>query len=263
MTTLASSIATAAGTFALCLTVLAAHADGSLIDQFGFLTLGPDRYADGTTVLDGESYAVVWSADGHFDGFFADGTPINSDELILQVLPIAVDGGLRSGIIFQIEETQVDELRGGSYGLFLLDTRVMSPDGTISPTPPANNTLALVNGYGLVIEGLPVVGLQTNAPVRPGLNVGYMRDPVVAAEAAPAPADVPQPSVKSIRMEGDRIVLSVENLSGFVRVQCGETLDAIGTTVTPATATSGDREDVQLVIPMTEADSGFYRVIRN
>ena len=30
----------------------------------GFSTTGPDRYADGTTVLDGEVHALVWTRSG-------------------------------------------------------------------------------------------------------------------------------------------------------------------------------------------------------
>ena len=58
-------------TFFLAIACVAgAGTDDTLI---AFSTKGPDRYADGTTVLDGECYALVWSIDGNFDGFSADG----------------------------------------------------------------------------------------------------------------------------------------------------------------------------------------------
>ena len=44
-----------------------------------FSTPGPDRYADGTVVADGECYALVWSPKGStFAGFSADGTTVSS-----------------------------------------------------------------------------------------------------------------------------------------------------------------------------------------
>ena len=43
-----------------------------------FQTTGPDKYADGETVLDGECYALVWTADGVFEG-------LNVDEYLVVV----------------------------------------------------------------------------------------------------------------------------------------------------------------------------------
>lgn len=46
--------------------------------RISFYTEGPDRYSDGTVVLDGESYALVWSKDGQFDGFTASGRSVDA-----------------------------------------------------------------------------------------------------------------------------------------------------------------------------------------
>ena len=45
-----------------------------------FSTEGPDRYMDGSVVLDGECYALVWSTDGVFEGFSADGAALDLAE---------------------------------------------------------------------------------------------------------------------------------------------------------------------------------------
>ena len=46
----------------------------------GFSTKGPDRSADGTPVLDGEVYALVWTRSGTaFAGFNVDGTLVDQD----------------------------------------------------------------------------------------------------------------------------------------------------------------------------------------
>ena len=50
-----------------------------------FSTKGPDTYLDGSVVLDGECYALVWSKDGVFDGFNAKGECIDAlDRIVLQ-----------------------------------------------------------------------------------------------------------------------------------------------------------------------------------
>ena len=53
-----------------------------------FSTPGPDRYADGSLVLDGECYALVWSPKGTaFAGFNADGTVVSSNDRIVLAAP--------------------------------------------------------------------------------------------------------------------------------------------------------------------------------
>ena len=227
-----------------------------------FCTVGPDTYADGSTVLDGENYMLAWTSDGNFDGLYADGTPVNPEERVLLFAP-AQDGRLL-GAIFEVPADLADSLRGGTYSIFLLDTRVQAADGTISPRPAVDNTLALVNGYGVVVEGWPVSGSQrpTGELVRSSNNVGYVRT-AQATTAAPPPQGVEQPRVKAIRIENDRAIITFENLKGFVRVQGGATIDDIGDTVGPATETDGNGGDVEIVAPSTGADSGFFRVLRN
>ena len=61
---------------------------------------------------------------------------------------------------------------------------------------------------------------------------------------------------------GDRAVLTVENLPGFIRVHGGETLDSVGSTVSPAMETKGGA-DVEMVAPVAGKESGFFRVLRN
>lgn len=69
--------------------------------RLSFSTKGPDRYADGSVVLDGECYALVWSKDGNFDGFAANGECIDDCDRIVLIAPIAKDGRCPS-VLFQI-----------------------------------------------------------------------------------------------------------------------------------------------------------------
>ena len=66
-----------------------AAVDDTLIS---FSTPGPDKYADGTDVLPGEVYALVWSADGQFDGIKADGTTVDPADKVVLLAGVAKQG---------------------------------------------------------------------------------------------------------------------------------------------------------------------------
>ena len=74
----------------------AAFADGD--DNIAVLvsTTGPDCYQNGATVLDGECYALVWSRDGVFEGFTADGAPIDTNDCVVNVGAVARGGRCRA-----------------------------------------------------------------------------------------------------------------------------------------------------------------------
>ncbi len=116
-----------------------------------FVTLksdGPDKYADGTVVKNGERYAVVYAADPGQVKFLANGK-VTGGTLVL-TSPIAKDGGCPE-TCFQLGENLTKDCSGGDYKLFLLDTRLA--DGSIAPA--VNGKVPLVNGYALV-EGASV-----------------------------------------------------------------------------------------------------------
>ena len=236
-----------------------AGAQDDVIIAFG--SVGPDTYADGSVVLDGECYALVWSADGEFDGFCADGTPVNPDERLLLLVPGAEGGRLPKGF-FQIPAELAEALRNGVYEIYLLDTRVTAADGSVAPRPPVGGALALVNACGRLTEGFAVSSdLQKGGQtlLRNDRGAGLA---AVASQTTSAPEGVEQPLITAIRIEGDRAVLTVENLPGFIRVHGGETLDSVGSTVSPAMETKGGA-DVEMVAPVAGKESGFFRVLRN
>ena len=234
-----------------------AIADGADDAVVTFSTRGPDRYADGTTVMDGECYALVWSADGVFEGLSANGEPVDSNDKVILIAPYAKDGRCPE-ILFQIPASEAASLAAGAYEVLLLDTRITRADGTTAPYGTVNGKLKMVNGFGGVADGLSI------AKTSGGLNAGRVAETSGGsrvAVGAPAPAGVAQPRVKHIRVDGDKVFLTVENLPGFMRVQGGAQISdsaALGS----ATATDGGSQDVILVTQTTGA-SGFFRVVRN
>ena len=234
----------------------AAFADGD--DNVAVLvsTKGPDCYQNGTTVLDGECYALVWSSDGSFEGFTADGAPADKNDRVVNVGAVAKDGHCRAA--FEVPATLATELKDGVYAVYLLDTRV-DEGGVVAPRGLVNGKLAVLNGYGEVAQGVTVsvgsgltVAKETTAGTRGGKRVN--------AVAAPAP-DVQQPKITRIAPEEGGMALYVENLKGYMRVKSGKDL-SLSDGVTPAVQADGSAEEVRIVVPK-DGDSGFYKVIRN
>jgi len=126
-----------------------------------FSSQGPDKYADGTTVLDGECYALVYTRSGkQFNGIAGDGTAIGDyskvngtyDNKVMIAAPIAKDGKCPQ-VQFQIDETYRNaKYPGGTWGVYLLDTRryKTDEDGVITEELESVGNSKQVNGYGKV-----------------------------------------------------------------------------------------------------------------
>ena len=225
--------------------------------RISFSTKGPDRYADGSVVMDGECYALVWSSDGKFDGFAANGACIDTYDRVMLMAPVAKDGRCPP-VLFQIPQAEAEELTGGQYAVYLLDTRVASGDA-VRPYGTVNGKLALMNGYGAASANLAVGALNS---VKVEENAEDKAGGQIASVLAAAPADCAQPRIKSMRIEGDNVFLTVENLKGFMRVRSGGDLTA-SDSATAAVETSGEGGEVTLVTRKPESPSGFFKVIRN
>ncbi len=118
-----------------------------------FSTTGPDRYADGSVVADGECYALVWSPAGaSFSGFNADGTPVSPNDRVVLAAPLALNGKCRNAV-FQVPADEYEALKGGEWSVCLVDTRTAAgvPAGARDGKPLRVNRWGAVNG-GVKIE---------------------------------------------------------------------------------------------------------------
>ena len=231
-----------------------AFANGVDDARLSFSTKGPDRYADGSVVMDGECYALTWSKDGNFDGFDANGECIDPEDRIVLLAPVA-KGGRCPLVLFQIPAAEADSLKNGQYAVYLLDTRV-SVGGELKVGGISDGSLALMNGYGEASAAISVKGSDASvSALENGSGEGF-----VASSAVSVPVDCTQPRIKAIRNEGDNVFLTVENLAGFMRVRSGSDVSVSGATDAAVETTGG--EDVTLVT-RKPGNSGFFKVIRN
>ena len=207
--------------FAMCLVGLSAMAEAKLT----FVTLkseGPDRYADGTVVADGERYALVYAADKSAVVFEANGT-VRNGTLVLTAR-IAKDGACPE-TTFQLGEAVTAGCTGGEYALFVLDTRLAN--GTISSTK--DGKVAVVNGYALAEGGQ------------------------VTATVSALPAGIRKPRFTNIEVLEDSVVLTLDNTDSFIQY----TVDAEG-----AEAKNGDENaPITITVPKRD-DGQIFRLER-
>ena len=187
--------------------MISACAFGSLQDKLArFSTPGPDRYADGSIVRDGECYALVWSPPGTaFAGFNADGTPVSSNDRVVLAGALAQDGKCRDAV-FQIPAKEYAALAGGEWAVCLVDTRNLAG----VPTGVRNGKPLRVNRWGIVSGG---VEITTAASARPRLAAaGGTRSVASVARAtnlSAVPPNLLPPQITAIELADGAVWLGV------------------------------------------------------
>ena len=224
-----------------------------------FSTQGPDKYADGTKVCDGEVYALVWTKVGAtFGGIDANGAAADANSKVLLRAPVAKDGHCPL-VQFQIDEDfwTKEGLANGSLAVYLLDTRKFKTDANgIIGTEVASVGLGsgLVNGYGRVVDQ---IASETNRIS----SVGVMTATGTGTQSL-APADAMNPVIRDMKIIGENVYIYVSGTSpamSYVTLQ--------GTTpgsLKPAGGAqygAGPGQDMIIICPKTGA-AGFIQSIR-
>jgi len=169
-----------------------------------FSTPGPDKYSDGTTVLDGERYALVWTPSGEeFAGINANGEAAGGSKVVISA-PVAT-GGHCPKVLFQVDEDYVSKnYPNGTWSVCLLDTRVFALED--NGQPKVENGQRVVQSYGAdkFANGYGVIG---SAVATKGGNVDTAGG-VAAASDTPS-ADTPAPVVKDIKVDGGYVYVTI------------------------------------------------------
>jgi len=217
-----------------------------------FSTQGPDKYADGTEVLDGEFYALVWSPTA-FAGFKADGTTVNPADEVIATVPFA-KGGRLPLTLAEIDAELAPKYEEGAFSVLLLDTRNAAGEVAAGVKEPSS-----VNGY---VTTATVTLEEAAASASLGVDSA-----VTVAVASAVPADAPKPVITAVRKEGDSLVLTVKGTAAYLKynVAGGATPDAIGSegkAEAPKDGAATAEDTIELKVP-AKGNSGFYKVIRN
>lgn len=205
-----------------------------------FSTPGPDKYADGTTVLDGESYALVWTA--------ADG----AQTTVLSV-PRAKDGKCNP-FLFIVDENDAPKYKDGSWGVYLLDSRDFAKD-------PTGKTLASLDDKGVPTVVNVKAALADQVTKSSGFASADASSGIAAGSYDLAGANVPNPVVTGIKIVGANVIVTVKNTVPFVgyTLQSG---DSVSTFAVPEGAESKNgnaSSEIDLVVPKKDG-AQFFKV---
>ena len=162
-----------------------------------FSVTGAETYADGSTLADGECYALVWAKDGEFDGINADGTAKAADEEVLYIGTIDKD----STVSFQIEDGFKS---GGAFDIWILDTRVFE-NGEVKSIGKSGDKVTVSKAVKATTAAVQVAGSQSAPTAIGGVPGGAV------VNVPTAPANVPQLRFTSIKLDGDYVVMEAED----------------------------------------------------
>ena len=220
-----------------------------------FSTTGPDKYADGSQVLDNEVYALVWVAkSAAFAGFNAKGELVDDAANKLICRAAVAKNGSCPFIRYMLDGGNQD-LNDGEFRVYLLDTRVKYEDGTAKAgVRNDSGAFVAVNGYEKV-----------NATILKGETVAVDKENAASGADALAsllPADVPQPVISSFDYTDGRVLLKVVNTVPYVQytVEGYMKLGAEGTVV--ANGVNGKEGTVNLIVD-SPGDFRFFKIIRS
>lgn len=230
-----------------------------------FETTGPDVYMDGSTVLDGEYYALVWLKDGaEFGGFNADATLIdNANNELVVTVPFA-EGGRCPFSYKQIDKALLARYATGSFIVVLLDTRDASGKALQGSRVDGNGVKvpATVNGYSTVTE---VSGYAALYGRQIALDV-----PVNVTTVSGLALDTVRPVITDIKVRegknGREAVLKVKCTKSYLHyVAAGSDTLADGEfdkiEESAANGAADESQEIEIVVPADKV-SNFYQIMR-
>ena len=226
-----------------------------------FSTVGPDRYADGSQVCEGEYYALVWTPDGStFAGINADGSPVGNSKIAVKA-PVATKDGNCPYITFQIDEQYAaDNFPGGTWGVYLLDTRkfVTDDNGVIQKGADGNPIVESVGKTSSVVNGYGAVATLSD----PNMASASASGAVNAATQSVAPAGAENLKITDIKFVGDNVQLTVTGALPCLQYQV-QSGDEPGVLAAPAdgTAQYGKVGEMYIYTPK-KPGAQFFKVNR-
>ncbi len=225
-----------------------------------FSTPGPDAYADGTTVVDGECYALVWTPSGsEFAGIATNGVA-SADSKVVLAAPVAKDGKCPN-IMFEVDEDYVAaNYPGGTWSVVLLDTRVFQLDADGKPVLDASgNRVVASKGDTANVNGYGVVGAAKAASAVKGASAETMGG--VAGTSGTVAEGTPAPVVKDISFLGDNVYITITSTKPAHKytLESGDTPGAIAEAEGAPSDYGSETTDVILIKPK-KAGGEFFKV---
>ena len=198
---------------AACAVLLSSVAFAGIEDKvIKFSASGIDRYADGSVVVDGECYALVWSPKGSvFAGFNADGTVVSPNDRLVLAAPLAKDGKCRDAI-FQVPAEEYAELEGGEWAVCLVDTRMGNgyPAGVVDGRPVRVNRWGLAQS-GVTVEEASKMSASASPQKRLAAAGGTRSGTSGANMLSAVPPNLKPPRITALEIADGEVLLAVED----------------------------------------------------
>ncbi|MBR3221583.1 MAG: hypothetical protein IKF72_05055 [Kiritimatiellae bacterium] len=176
-----------------------------------FSTKGPDKYADGTAVLDGECYALVWTPTASAGAVVAADGSVQGGEIVLTA-PVAKNGRCPK-VVFEVDAGLVSSrYKDGSWSVYLLDTRRYGEGGAVSLAGLSGGHATVVNASGLV-SGSTVRFADSNGQMA---GIASLSGVSAASETA-VPEGTPRPEIVGIRVEGANVFVTVKGTVPYLQ----------------------------------------------
>jgi len=194
-----------------------------------FSTPGPDTYADGTPVLVGETYLLVYvKAGAAFQGLYTDGTLVDPENNRIAARAAAVAGAKCGFNAIQYPAELFPA--GGSWAIVVLDTRtaagavggLVAGQGVgAAPTGAASALSTSLNA----VDGATATGLSASAPTR-------------------SPADTPAPEITAVQPNGNAVNVRFKNFKAGALYEVQSTTDLAGEWQTVAQRIQVEKQNV-------------------
>ena len=213
-----------------------------------FSTKGPDKYADGKVVMDGECYALCWSKDFSKFAVKSDGTA-EGGEVVLKA-PLAKNGRCPS-VTFEVDaDDAATKYVGGEWAVYLLDTRRFAADGTASVAGAAARA---VNTSGLVAKARVGTG-----------SVGSLASGTAAATDVASGVELPKPEITGIKVLDGNVYVTVKGTVPFLAYGLAEgaTPDAVTKSVGEQKPGRVSADDEVILVAPAKAGGAFFKVAR-
>ncbi len=226
---------------------------------YNFWTYGPDKYADGSLVLKGERYALVWAEnDLQSVTFNADGTVVGG--AIVEVVRTENDDGSCHRYMFEVDVARMPDFPGGTWCVYLLDTRRWDADGNVS----VSDELDIVNAAGIV-DGSQVQ-LKPAGDYRPD-KTKLRENPCVASTPSAVPEGTVDPVITDIRIDGEEVCVSATNTVPYIQYTLlssdAPDADKFGPAESAQrTGSASPKDELQFRVPVSDSGRAFFRVGR-
>ena len=239
--------------FTLATAVFAAGAFADAANVLISFSTTADTYADGTPVKDGEWYALCWSADDAFDGLTIDCNPVNPDETVLILAPLA-EGGRCPYMNFQIDSAKVPV--GGNYFVYLLDTRDVT-----GANPAGVDTIKDENGN---VKRIVPAGVMNGSAEAKSFTASTSVASSIASTSATggsvATGDwaAVQPKITAFEVKGAQVKITVAGMMNGItyKVNMGEDLNNMKSFDVKSQA-----EDGEAFFLIEPKDARFFKIV--